>query len=83
METLSLTRFKANMTAALSMVDSGHDVILKSKKHLYKIVPVEDVDNVVPLDVQKDIDVARNEYRKGICKTCGDLDELHSFLDSL
>lgn len=81
METLSLTRFKSNMTAALSRVDNGQDVLLRSKKRLYKIVPVDDSD--IPYELQKEISEAREEYKKGQCKTCHNLEELNAFLKSL
>lgn len=85
METLSLTRFRANMTAALSKVDEGQGVMLKSKKRLYKIVPVnEEVnDNVITPELQSRIDRARENHRNGNVTCCHNLTELHSFLDSL
>lgn len=81
METLSLTKFRANMSAALNRVDEGQDVMLKSRKRLYKIIPIEDKD-ITP-ELQKRIDRARKNHRNGNVTSCTTLKELHSFLDSL
>lgn len=83
METLSLTRLRANVSAALNRVDEGQDVMIKSKNRLYKIVPVEDKQTDITPELQKRIDRARRNHRNGNVTCCNNLQELHSFLDSL
>lgn len=85
METLSLTRFRSNMSAALSRVDSGQDVRIKSRKRTYKIVPIdeEESNNAITPELEEKICKAREELRGGNCTTCHNIDELNTFLDSL
>lgn len=64
MTIVSTTDFRANQTKYLGMVDRGENVILKSRRGSYRLMPVEMEDKESKRDVTAEICQAMKDWKE-------------------
>ena len=83
MNTMTVRDFRTNLAANFDRVDAGERILVRRRNKVYTIVPVEDDDLTITLELQAKIDKARQEYKEGKTTTVRTHEELDAFFDSL
>ena len=83
MNTMTVRDFRTNLAANFDRVDAGERILVRRRNKVYTIVPVEDDDLTITLELQAQIDKARQEYKEGKTTTVRTHEELDAFFDSL
>ena len=80
---MTVRDFRTNLAANFDRVDAGERILVRRRNKVYTIVPVEDDDLTITLELQAKIDKARQEYKEGKTTTVRTHEELDAFFDSL
>lgn len=83
METMTVSGFRKNMAAAFNKAASGEHVMVRRGSQIFAIVPVDDKELTITPELQTKLDVARDEYNKGVTMHFDKKEEMHDWLKSL
>lgn len=76
--------FRDQQAHVFDLADNGDKIIIRrNKKQAYTLIPVSDDDLTFTPELQAKIDKAREEYRHGETLHFDNIDELHTWMDSL
>ncbi len=65
MNAINVRDFRNNMASMLNLADNGERLIIQRKSKRYLVIPISDDDMIISPDLEKKLDEAREEYRKG------------------
>lgn len=83
METLSVTNLRNNLAASLDKADRGDCVLVRRRNNIYAIVNIGMDELVITPKMQKRIDKARQDFKKGNTLHFDNAESLHRWLDEL
>lgn len=83
MNTMTVSGFRRNMSAALNRAADGENVMVRRGAQVFAIIPVRDEEITVTPALQARIDKAREEYRRGETLHFDNVDDMHRWMDSL
>ncbi len=65
MNAINVRDFRNNMASMLNLADNGERLIIQRKSKKYLVIPISDDDMIISPDLEKKLEEAREEYRKG------------------
>lgn len=75
---------RTKTTSIFALADSGERVIIRRRgKTSYMLTPVSKEEADISPELEKKIEEAREQYRRGETISCNTMEELHRFLASL
>lgn len=76
-------QFRDNQANVFGLIDKGEEVVIRRKGRSYMITLVDDSDFVVSPELERKLEIGRQEYREGKATVCNNIEELRQFLESL
>lgn len=76
-------QFRDNQANVFGLIDKGEEVVIRRKGKSYMITLVDDNDFVMSPELERKLEIARQEYREGKTTVCNNIEELRQFLESL
>lgn len=83
MNTLTVANFRKDLSKVLDQAAAGEYVLIRRKKQMFTLVPVDEDELTITPELQSKINKARKEHKEGKTIACKTADDLTAFLDSL